>query len=153
MKYRLQTGFTVIELIFVIALLGVASVLFFVQKDNLQTANLDEHRKIAINAIYFNLEEVFYPKNGHYPQSLNNEMLQGIDPELLIDINKTKIDGNVDTTGMDDETKKAYEEAGKQTSEYRYEPTNCDNTGKCKSYSLRVSLTNEAEYVKTSRHN
>ena len=37
-------GFTVIELIIVIAFLAVASVIFFVQKNNIEVAGRDDHR-------------------------------------------------------------------------------------------------------------
>lgn len=152
-SHRRSSGFTVIELIFIILLLSAASLLFFFQKTSLETANSDERRKIAINAIYYNLEEVFYPKNGYYPSEINEKNLTAMDPGLLTDTNGVKIDQELDTTGLDDETKNSLTRDEKRLSLYRYEPTNCDNTGKCKSYTLRVALVNEAEYVKKSRHN
>ena len=36
-------------------------------------------------------------------------------------------------------------------SNYHYQGTNCSND-KCKSYTLRATLVNEADYVKTSKH-
>ena len=153
-SHRRRThGFTVIELIFIILLLSTASLLFFFQKSNLETANTDERRKIAINAIYYNLEEVFYAKNGFYPSEINDKNLTAMDPGLLTDTNGVKIDEEFDLTALDDETKNGLTTAEKRASLYRYEPTNCDSTGKCKSYTLRVTLINEAEYVKKSRHN
>lgn len=130
---RRDSGFTVIELIAVTLLIAAASILFFVQKNNVQIAARDEVRKTAINAIYYNLEEVFYAKNQFYPPILEAKDLPAMDPELLKDTNGTEIN--------DDE---AY-------SEYQYEPENCEND-KCKSYTLRVALQNENEYVKKSRH-
>lgn len=153
-SHRRRThGFTVIELVFIILLLSTASLLFFFQKSNLETANTDERRKIAINAIYYNLEEVFYTKNGFYPSEINDKNLTAMDPGLLTDTNGVKIDEEFDLTALDDETKNGLTTAEKRASLYRYEPTNCDSTGKCKSYTLRVTLINEAEYVKKSRHN
>ena len=150
---RRSQGFTVIELVFVIFLLGAASLLFFIQKSNLETANADERRKIAINAIYYNLEEVFYPKNGYYPAEINDKVLTAMDPNLLTDTNGVKVDEKFNTDELDEESKKGLEGQDLHISEYRYEPTNCDNEGKCKSYTLRVSLANEAEYIKKSKHN
>lgn len=153
-SHRRRThGFTVIELIFIILLLSAASLLFFFQKSNLETANSDERRKIAINAIYYNLEEVFYPKNGFYPAELNEKNLTAMDPGLLTDTNGVKIDEEFDTSAFTEEVKNNLTKSDKRLSEYRYEPTNCDNAGKCKSYTLRVMLVNEAEYVKKSRNN
>lgn len=145
------SGFTVIELIVVIVILAAACLLFFYQKNSLQTANLDERRKTAVNAIYYNLEEVFYPKNGYYPSELTTGALTAVDPDLLKDTNGTKIDDKLDTSTLDEETKKAVEQGNTRLSEYVYEPLNCDSEGKCKAYTLRVSLANEAEYVKKSR--
>ena len=140
-----SAGFTIIELIVVIVILAAASLLFFFQKNNLQTANLDERRKTAINSIYYNLEEVYYPKNSSYPAELTQKNLPAVDPALLTDTNGFKIDDKLDST--------AESTAENRVSEYIYEPSNCDMSGKCKSYTLRVDLANEADYIKKSRHN
>jgi len=127
-----RNGFTVIELLFIIVLLGTASVLFFVQRENVVVAAHDTERKTAINAMYYSLEEVFYTKNQYYPLTISGEVLPSVDPALFTDPS-----GN---------------EFGTPSSEYRYEPTNCDGD-KCKSYTLRTTLQGEAEYVKTSQQN
>jgi prepilin-type N-terminal cleavage/methylation domain-containing protein len=126
-----RRGFTIIEILFVIALVGVASVLFFMQKNNLEVAKRDEARKTSINAMYYSLEEVFYKANGFYPQTINQTVLPSVDPDLFTDPNGVKI--------------------GESTSEYRYETANC-NGDQCKSYTLRTTLENEADFVKTSRN-
>jgi Tfp pilus assembly protein PilE len=125
-------GFTVIELIFIIALLAVASVLFFVQKNNLEVAGRDEMRKTAINAMYYSIEEVYFKTNGYYPQTIDSTVLPSVDPSLFTDPNGVKI--------------------GEAKSNYRYEPYNC-NDNKCKNYTLRTTLENEDDYVKTNRSN
>lgn len=126
-----RRGFTIIELMLIIVLLGVASALFFVQKNNLEVAFRDEQRKIAINAMYYGVEEVFYKTNGYYPRTINETILPSVDPNLFTDPEGVKL--------------------GESESEYRYEPTNCDGD-KCKSYSLRTTLESEADYVKNSRN-
>lgn len=146
------SGFTVIELIVVITILLVAGFLFYYQKSSLQTASQDERRKTAINAIHYSLEEVYYPKNGYYPAELSEKVLPAVDPALLTDANGTKIDAKFDASDLDEETKSALGvEDNTRLSMYVYEPTNCDNEGHCKSYTLRVQLLNEAEYVKKSK--
>ncbi len=146
------SGFTVIELLVIIAILGVASVLFFIQKSNLESANRDEKRKVAVNAIYYNLEEVFYSKNGYYPISINEKNLTAMDPALLTDTNGLKpnqaLEGAED---LSEEDRQAAESYLQGAYEYKYEPTNCDTEGHCKSYTIRVQLDREAEYVKKSR--
>lgn len=122
-------GFTVLELIFVIVVLAVASVVFFAQKNTLQVTARDDHRKTAINAIYYSLEQVYFKQHKSYPKSVNETILPSVDPGLFIDPTGAKI--------------------GDSASNYRYEPTNC-NADACTSYTLRTTLENEADFVKTS---
>jgi prepilin-type N-terminal cleavage/methylation domain-containing protein len=123
-------GFTVIELILVIIIVGVTATLLFIQKNNLAAIGRDADRKIAINAMYYNLEEVFFEKNGYYPSTIDSKTLRAMDPALFTDPYGVKL--------------------GEQGSDYRYEPTGCDNT-KCTGYSLRSTLEKEDDYVKTNR--
>lgn len=126
-----QRGFTILELLFAVVVLVVAGVLFWSQINNLQTEARDDKRRTAINAIYYNLEEVFYAQNHYYPSAVNETVLAGVDPQEFTDPSGDKL--------------------GTGSSDYRYEPINCTNE-MCKSYSLRTSLEKEADYVKASRH-
>lgn len=127
----LKRGFTVIELLFIIVIIGAASVLFFLQKNNLETARRDEVRKTSINAMYYGLEEVFYKANGYYPRTVDQKILPSVDPDLFADTKGVKI--------------------GESNSEYRYETANCDGD-RCKTYTLRTTLENEADFIKNSRN-
>jgi type II secretory pathway pseudopilin PulG len=124
-------GFTVIELIVAIVFLLTAATVLFMQKNNLSAAQRDDQRKTAINAMYYNLEEVFFEKNGYYPSKIDSKTLRAMDPELFTDPDGFKMN--------------------EADSNYRYEGTNCDND-KCKSYTLRADLEKEADYVKTNRN-
>ena len=126
-----QRGFTIIELLFIIVLLGAASILFFVQKNNVEVAGRDETRKTAINAMYYGLEEVYYKAHNGYPRTIDETVLPSVDPELFKDPTGVKL--------------------GEANSEYRYEAVNCENDS-CKSYTLRTVLENEADFVKESRN-
>lgn len=125
-------GFTVIELLVTIVFLAVIGTLFFIQKNNLQIASRDEQRKIAINTIYYGLEESFHAKNNYYPLSIDEKTLITVPSELFTDPFGVKI--------------------GDSASNYRYEPLNCTE-GKCKGYSLRTTLENESDFVKSNRTN
>jgi Tfp pilus assembly protein PilE len=125
-------GFTVIEIIVVTLFLSVATVVLFIQKDNLAATHRDDQRKTAINAMYYGLEEVYFAKNNSYPAELNEKILSTIDPALLTDPDNTKI--------------------GDKASNYRYEGVNCNNDV-CKGYTLRADLEKEADFIKTSRNN
>lgn len=122
-------GFTIIELLFIVVVIGTASVLFFVQKNNLEVAARDERRKISINAMYYSLEEVFYKTNGYYPRTIDEKVLPSMDPDLFTDPQGVKI--------------------GEANSNYRYESRNCE-ADQCKSYTLRTTIENEADYIKDS---
>jgi len=124
-------GFTVIELIVAIVFVGAAATLLFIQRDNLEATHRDNQRKTAINAMYYNLEEVFYEKNGYYPSKIDSKTLRAVDPDLFTDPSGVKMN-----------------EAG---SEYHYQSLNCDND-KCKSYKLTADMEKEATYTKLSRH-
>ncbi|CAN5408619.1 hypothetical protein BH10PAT4_BH10PAT4_5180 [soil metagenome] len=123
-------GFTVIELLIIVAILGAASVLFFIQKNNVEVAGRDNQRKTAINAMYYSLEEVFYKANGYYPMSVDEATLPSVDPALFTDPSGNKI--------------------GSSGSNFRYDSVNCTDS-KCKAYTLRSTLQNEADFVKTNK--
>lgn len=125
-------GFTIIELVIVIVFAGFAAGLLIYQKANIEASQRDNARKTAINAMYYNLEEVFYEKNGHYPDSIDSKTLRAMDPKLFIDPNGYKL--------------------GEAESNYRYNPIDCEDD-KCKGYSLRALLEKEADYLKTNRDN
>ncbi len=126
-----QNGFTVLELIIVIVLVALAGTVFYIQKRDLEVAKRDSDRKTSINAIYYNLEDVYYPTNKAYPEALTADQLKGLDPAQLNDPGGIAV--------------------GLEGSNYRYEPKDCNNH-LCKSYTLTADLEHEADYVKDSRN-
>lgn len=126
-----QKGFTVVELLVAVAVLAAAGSLFFVQKNDLKKSERDNDRKVAINAMYYNLEKVYYPAHKSYPRVVNEKTVTAMDPALLKDSHGKAI--------------------GEEGSEYRYEPSGCDGDA-CKGYSLRANLEREADFVKTSQN-
>jgi prepilin-type N-terminal cleavage/methylation domain-containing protein len=126
-----QRGFTVLELLVAIVFLIAAGTVFFIQKRDLEVAARDSARKTAINAMYYNLEDVFYPANNGYPEHLTADQLKGLDPTILKDPNGKTI--------------------GDYGSDYRYDTKDCGN-GLCKSYTLTATLEHEGNYVKDSRN-
>jgi type II secretory pathway pseudopilin PulG len=123
-------GFTIIEIIVVILFLGVVTTLLLIQRGNLEAAQRDDKRKTAVNAMYFNLEEVFFEKNKYYPAEITSKNLPAMDPELLTDPRGVKL--------------------GEAASDYRYQGINCNND-KCQGYRLTAQLEKEAVYEKTNR--
>ncbi len=128
---RKKSGFTILELIIVIAFLGLAVALFFIQKSNLDAMDRDKQRKTAINAMYYSLEESFHVDNGYYPEEISDKNLKTLDPALFTD----PWGFLINTEG----------------STYRYDPTGCVD-GKCSSYTLRAMLETEDIFTKQSRN-
>ena len=126
-----KSGFTILEIIIVGTFAGLLLIFFFVQKSNIDAFNRDEDRKTAINAMYYALEESFYPQNGYYPEQISENNIKVIDPALWTD----PLGRNL----------------GDPESSYSYEPANCKD-GKCKEYILKATLEKEDTYVKYNRN-
>lgn len=125
-----QRGFTIIELLVIIVLFSVTAVVGFMQFNDFRQTSRDSERRTAINAMYYNLEDIFYKTNNYYPETIDEKNLVSMDETLFIDPNGQKI--------------------GTALSDYRYEPTNCDEA-KCKGYVLKANLEKEADFVKSNR--
>jgi len=125
-----QRGFTVIELLAAIALLIVIGIVFWQQKSHIQSIARDDQRRGAINAMYYDLEDVFYAKNHYYPKTISADNLTAMDKNLFKDPNGVAL--------------------GKSGSDYSYEPVNCSGD-QCKGYTLRTTMENEADFVKNSK--
>lgn len=157
-----QSGFTVIELIFVAVVLTIAGIVTFVQLNNLSIANRDAQRKTAINAMYYALEEVYYKLNKSYPETLTSATLPSVDPELFTDpdgftlgkesLNEKELQKLIDdgNTSPDLQRRLASLSAGRTTN-YHYDATGCDTSGHCTGFTLRADLQSEAQYVKKNR--
>lgn len=129
-----KKGFTVLEIILCIVFVGVFLVLFFLQKNNIEAMERDDSRKVAINAMFYALEEGYYAQNGYYPEYIEKaEDLPWIDPNLFTD--------PYGVTLWNEEAE----------SNYSYDASNCED-GKCKSYTLRSIMEKESDYIKNSRN-
>lgn len=124
-------GLTIVELVVIVIFAGLAALVFLYQRSNIVASQRDETRKTAINAMYYNLEEVFYEKHGYYPSSISEKNLTAMNPELFTDPHGVKL--------------------GEPNSDYRYDAINCQ-AERCKAYRLTARLDKEADYVKTSRN-
>ena len=126
-----KKGFTIIEIIIVAIFASLLLILFFIQKSNLDAMERDEDRKIAINAMYYALEESFYKEHNYYPESISEENIKVIDPALWTDPSGHNL--------------------GDPASSYSYTPANCEN-GHCKEYVLKADLEKEDDYIKSNRN-
>ena len=128
----MKKGFTILEIIIVGIFASLLLIIFFIQKSNVDAMNRDEDRKVAINAMYYALEESFYKEHNYYPEHISEDNIKVIDPSLW-----------TDPSGIN---------LGDLGSSYSYEATNCKD-GKCKEYTLKANLEKEDDYVKNNRNN
>ncbi len=126
-----KKGFTIIEVTIVGAFVALLVIIFFLQKANVDAMNRDDDRKTAINAMYYALEEYYYPKYGYYPVKIDEEVLPVIDPQLFTD----PFGANI----------------GTETSTYSYEPADCNSANECQDFILRANLEKEDTYIKRGR--
>ncbi len=122
-----KSGFTVIEILFVVIITLVATVLVVTQKNDADATTRDRERKVAINAMYFQLTNVFYKQNSYYPESISPDLLPGMDPALFTDPKGIFM--------------------GSENSDYGYQTTDCED-GRCKNFKLSATLEKEATYIK-----
>jgi len=105
-------------------------VFFVVQKVDLESTYDDQHRKTAINAMYYSLIEIYHPANGYYPSEITQDTFKAVDPDLFVDPLGVSI--------------------FEPDSEYRYQALGCDGEGRCQKFKLTASLEKEADYIKES---
>ena len=128
---RRAYGLTFVELVVIVIFVAFTTLILLYQRENITASQRDNDRKTAINAMYYNLEEVFYKNKKYYPESLNSDLLRAMDPALLTDPQGVMV--------------------GEPDSDYRYDGIDCLNN-RCKSYKLLARLDKEADYIKTSRN-
>ncbi len=142
---RGANGFTVIELVVAFVILVVLTVFFVIQRNNLEVASRDATRKMAVNAMYYDLTEVFYAQYKYYPETISRTNLTALDPTLFTDPDGFTLDGN----------KCAYTDAdGNKATDgncnYHYTSSNCNAKGECQAFKLTADMEAEAIFAKTS---
>jgi general secretion pathway protein G len=90
-RLRNQSGFTIVELLIVIVVIGILAGLVLNTFNGIQASARDSERKTDLNAVQGHLES-YFAKNGYYPTDGNvadatwvSNNLQGLDPEALLD--------------------------------------------------------------------
>lgn len=136
-----STGFTLIELLVVVVLFFAMCGLFLYQKNNFEATARDDRRKADINALYHNLEKIYFKEHKSYPDSLTPKTLPGVQEDLFKDpagiaINELRVDDALLGTTT--------------RSTYTYEARDCSGS-KCNGYMLRADLELEDDYIKESK--
>lgn len=137
-------GFTIVELLIVIVVIGILAALVVVTYNGIQQKARDTERKTDINALHGQLE-AYQAQNGRYPTLTNmndatfrSANLKGLDPEALKDPKGTA------QTLVGTPTANSYS--------YEVTPAGCDNGagGDCTQYTLTANLEGGGTYTKAS---
>ncbi|KKU20362.1 MAG: LspG (Type II protein secretion LspG pseudopilin) [Candidatus Saccharibacteria bacterium GW2011_GWA2_46_10] len=140
-KKARSSGFTIVELLIVIVVIGILAALVVVTYNGIQQKARDTERKTDINAIHGQLE-AYNAQNGKYPTKANvndsdwrSTNMKGLDGAALQD-------PNGDAQTLEDAT---------DADDYGYAPTpaDCDNsTADCTGYALAATLEAGGTYTK-----
>lgn len=138
-------GFTIVELLIVIVVIGILATLVIVTFTGIQQKARDSQRQTDINAINNSLA-AYYAQNGSYPTvaalndpSFRSANLKGLDPEALLAPNSTT----------------AISAAAATTAKYQYDPSGCSGTATtdtCTGYTLSALLEGGSPFTKQSNN-
>jgi prepilin-type N-terminal cleavage/methylation domain-containing protein len=142
---RKQSGFTIIELLIVIIVIGILATLVITTFSGIQRNARNRTREADLNALHSQVE-FYYGQNGKYPAlaemndaAFREANLKGLDDGALSDPQDTV--GNVLV-------------AAPQAGAYAYAatPANCDNGagGDCAAYTLTATYEGGGTFVKNS---
>lgn len=141
LRRRVAQGFTIVELLIVIVVIGILATLVITTYNGVQQKARDTKRKTDINAIQGQVE-AYQAQNGKYPTLANindstfrQANMKGLDPDALKDPKGTaqQLCGSV------------------QADCYAYvaTPSGCDNSGTdCDGYTLTATLEGGGTYAK-----
>ena len=153
---KAQRGFTIIELLIVIAIIAILALLVLNNFQGAQAKARDQGRTTDINNIHGKLEE-FYNENNYYPSTFTAATVPGIDDGSLTDPiggNSITINAAVADATSADAVAAATSDTT-TTSSYIYVPYPTGCTNNCTGYRLKTfiekpSTTTPNPYVKKS---
>ena len=96
---RKQNGFTIVELLIVIVVIGILAALVITTFTGIQKKARDTKRETDIKALHGQIE-AYYAQNGYYPglADVNSTTLKGLDPSALVDPKGGSLQATSDAT-------------------------------------------------------
>ena len=157
---KVQSGFTIIELLIVIAIIGILAGLVLNNFQGAQAKARDVQRRTRVNSIHSKLEE-YYNNNGGYPDgTLSTTILAGIDSQALVDAGSCNIAQTFIVSATAPNPSVAKSASGcAGTTEFAYSAYSCTTAGAqatvgatCQKYLLRTFLEKDptGKYDKNS---
>ncbi|HEX5797179.1 MAG TPA: type II secretion system protein [Candidatus Saccharimonadales bacterium] len=145
---RKQSGFTIVELLIVIVVIGILAAIVITTFTGVQKKGRDADRKSDINAIYSQVE-VYFAQNSKYPTlaNLNDDTWRDANVKGLTD---DTIHAPNSTTDL------AASGTGTDYYVYTTDPSTCDNTatnGDCTGFTLTANLEAGGTFTKTGSNN
>jgi prepilin-type N-terminal cleavage/methylation domain-containing protein len=157
-RYKQQKGFTIVELLIVIVVIGILATLVIVTFSGIQQRARDTQRQTDINAIQGHVE-AYYASTGNYPtlaMLLDNaaggfvpKYMKGLDPEALAAPDGTDIAAAAAANGH--YQYEAWSDSIGGTACPTATGTSPDLVSTCQAYRLTADLENSGtNYVKQS---
>ena len=140
---RKESGFTIVELLIVIVVIGILAALVVTTFSGIQKKARDSERQTDIGALHSQIE-AYHAQNGKYPTNAN------LDDDAFVTANMKGLDLNAlkDPKGASNDLAAA---PAANVYSYAELPAGCDNTATdCTSYTLTATLESGGTYVKTS---
>jgi len=153
-SYKNQSGFTIVELLIVIVVIGILATLVIVTFAGIQQRARDTQRQTDINAVQGHVE-AYYASNGTYPTlgmltdaTWRAASTKGLDPAALVDPGGTTIAATLATNGYQYEV---WTDTVGGTACPAATGTTPNLVSTCQAYRLTADLENSAtNYVKQS---
>ncbi|MEK7603160.1 MAG: type II secretion system protein [Patescibacteria group bacterium] len=139
-----QQGFTIVELLIVIVVIGILAALVITTFTGIQQNGRNTERKTDVKALHGQVE-AYYAQNGKYPTLANmndsswrTTNMKGLDAEALQDPKGT--------------AQTLVAAAAANSYAYAVTPSGCDNGvgGDCTGYTLTATLEGGGTYAKTA---
>jgi type II secretion system protein G len=153
-----QSGFTLVELLIVIVVIGILATLVITTYSGIQSKARDTKRQTDINALQGQLE-AYYAQNGKYPTQANMEDTTWVTANLKgLDLAAMQPPQWSTSSSCKDSAGKAVTQTATSTTQcYQYTALpdsgsgTCDNsTADCTKYTLVAHLESGSDYTKSS---